>query len=234
MVPDNKKMWHRIRIPFGKTMSAKKGEKVLIEITTYPTDRNRCEGKVIEIIGKADTPETARKSVMLTYGLDEEFPFFVLNEAEEIPSEVVDVSGRRDLRDKIIFTIDGADAKDLDDAVSIEKDEKGNFILGVHIADVTHYVKEGSAINAEAIKRGTSVYLAGSVIPMLPRKLSNGICSLNHGVDRLTLSIEMTVSPDGEIIGHDIFEAVINTTHRMTYDDVFEILNGNKSLGLPG
>ncbi len=231
-IPDNKKIWQRIKIPYGKTMGGKRGQKVVIELTTYPTTTKFAEGKVIEILGKADTPETARKSVMISYGLPESFPEKVLREAQQIPDEVsVDaISKRRDLRDKIIFTIDGADAKDLDDAVSLEKDENGNFVLGVHIADVTHYVKEGSAINAEAIKRGTSVYLAGSVIPMLPRKLSNGICSLNHGVDRLTISVEMTVNPQGEIIAHDIFESVINTTERMTYDDVFAILSGDEKL----
>ncbi len=234
VVPDNKKLWHRIRIPFGKTLGAKKGEKVVAEITTYPGERKPCEGKILEVIGKADTPETARKSVMFTYGLPEEFPQNVLIEAESMPQTVSvhAISTRRDLRDKIIITIDGADAKDLDDAVSLEKDEKGNFVLGVHIADVTHYVKEGSAINAEALKRGTSVYLAGSVIPMLPKKLSNGICSLNHGVDRLTLSVEMTVNSKGEIIGHDIFESVINTTERMTYDDVYALLDGNEDLAI--
>lgn len=231
-VPDNKKIWHRIRIPYGRNMGAKKGQKVVVDIISYPTAKKHAEGKVTEILGKADTPETARKSVMITCGLPEEFPENVLKEAESIPETVLDsaLKGRRDLRDKIIFTIDGADAKDLDDAVSLEKDEDGNFVLGVHIADVTHYVKEGSAINAEAIKRGTSVYLAGSVIPMLPKKLSNGICSLNHGVDRLTLSVEMKVNPDGEIIDHDIFESVINTTQRMTYEDVCLILNGDKDL----
>lgn len=231
-IPDNKKISQFIKIPFGKSMGAKKGQKVVVEITTYPSNDKFAEGKVIEIIGKADTPETARKSVMLTYGLPEEFPLNVLKEAESIP-EVVSKDmtfGRRDLRDAITFTIDGADAKDLDDAVSIEKDENGNFILGVHIADVTHYVKEGSAINAEAIKRGTSVYLAGSVIPMLPKKLSNGICSLNPCVDRLTLSVQMRINSKGEIVDNEIFESVINTTERMTYDDVSLILEGDSEL----
>ena len=231
-IPDNKKISYSIKIPFGKSMGAKKGEKVLVEITSYPTKEKFAEGKIIEVLGKADTPETARKSVVLTYGLPEEFPINVQKEIETIPDSVDEkaIIGRRDLRDKITFTIDGADAKDLDDAVSIEKDENGNFILGVHIADVTHYVKEGSAINAEAIKRGTSIYLAGSVIPMLPQKLSNGICSLNYGTDRLTLSVQMTINLDGEIIDHDIFESVINTTERMTYDDVTLILDGDEKL----
>ncbi len=231
-VADNKKICHRIRIPFGKMLEARKGDKVVVEITSYPTGSRPAEGKVRDVLGKADTPETARKSVMVTYGLPEDFSKAVFHEAEQISDNVeeTELNKRRDLRDKIIFTIDGADAKDLDDAVSVEKDDKGNFVLGVHIADVTHYVKEGSAINAEAIKRGTSVYLAGSVIPMLPKKLSNGICSLNHGVDRLTLSVEMTVNQKGEIIAHDIFESVINTTERMTYDDVTAILDGDKKL----
>ena len=231
-VPDNRKIWHRIRIPYGRNMGAKKGQKAVVEIISYPTASKYAEGKVSEILGKADTPETARKSVMITYGLPEDFPENVLKEAEKVPDYVQNdaIIGRRDLRDKIIFTIDGADAKDLDDAISLEKDINGNFILGVHIADVTHYVKEGSAINNEAIKRGTSVYLAGSVIPMLPRKLSNGICSLNYGVDRLTLSAEMVINRNGEIISHDIFESVINTTERMTYDDVYSLLNGDKKL----
>lgn len=231
-VPDNKKIWHRIKIPFGKTKSAKKGDKVVVEIISYPTSTKSVEGKVTLVLGRADSPETARKSVMITYGLPECFPDAVKNEVEHIPLAVEEksLSCRRDLRNKVIFTIDGIDAKDLDDAISLEKDSSGNFVLGVHIADVTHYVKEGSSINAEAIKRGTSVYLAGSVIPMLPRELSNGICSLNHGVDRLTLSVEMTITPEGDIISHDIFESVINTTERMNYDDVYAILNGDTEL----
>ena len=231
-IPDNKKIWHRIRIPFGKNLGARKGQKVVVKVNIYPTQSKHAEGEVVQVLGKADTPETARKSVMVTYGLPENFPENVLNEAEKILQTVTEklISDRRDLRDKIIFTIDGADAKDLDDAISLEKDENDNFVLGVHIADVTHYVKEGSAINAEAIKRGTSVYLAGSVIPMLPKKLSNGICSLNHGVDRLTLSVQMTIDKNGEIISHEIFESVINTTERMTYDDVYEIIKGDNEL----
>lgn len=231
-IPDNKKLSDNIKIPFGNTLNAKRGDKVIVNLTSYPTENKHAQGEVIQVIGKADTPETARKSVIFTYGLEESFSNKVMAEAENISDKVSkdDLNGRRDLTDKIIFTIDGKDAKDLDDAVSIEKDEKGNFILGVHIADVTHYVKKGGEIDKEALKRGTSVYLAGSVIPMLPKKLSNGICSLNENVLRLTLSVEMTIDSQGEITSHDIFESFIKTKHRMNYDDVYEILNGNKEL----
>ena len=171
-------------------------------------------------------------AVLRTFGIPEKFPEDVMAEAKKAPKTVPekDLAGRRDLRDELIITIDGADARDLDDAVTVKKDADGNFILGVHIADVSHYVRPGMATDNEAIERGTSVYLAGGVIPMLPPALSNGICSLNEAQDRLTLSCEMTFSPKGKLISHDIFESVIKTAHRMTYSDVTKILEGDKKL----
>lgn len=166
------------------------------------------------------------------FNLTEEFTLDVVDELDEIKSKVTekDLKGRRDLRNMNIFTIDGEDAKDLDDAVSIESLPNGNYSLGVHIADVNHYVKEGSAIDREAQHRGTSVYLVDKVIPMLPRKLSNGICSLNPDVDRLTLSVFMEINDMGNVLNYDICESVIRSKHRMTYTKVTAMLNGDKDL----
>lgn len=168
---------------------------------------------------------------MVAHGIPTAFPDEVLAEADQVPETIAesDLVGRRDLRDQLIVTIDGEDAKDLDDAVTVQKLANGNFFLGVHIADVSYYVTEGSQLDMEAYERGTSVYLTDRVVPMIPQRLSNGICSLNPHVPRLTMSCEMEITPEGEVISHEIFQSVIQTTERMTYTAVNEILEEQKS-----
>ena len=182
-----------------------------------------------KIIGHKDDPDIEIESIAAKYGFVKEFPQEVMDEVAKIPDKVLpeEIEGRIDLRDEIIFTIDGKDTKDMDDAVSLKKDDKGNYILGVHIADVSHYVKEDSALFKEALKRGTSAYLIDSVIPMLPHELSNGICSLNPNVDRLTKTAQMTITPEGKIIDYEIFDSVIKSRKKMTYEDVNQILERN-------
>ncbi len=231
-IPDNKRIWQKIQINPAHTLGAQNGQKVMVEITRYPKENKDSEGRVTEILGWANDPATSMLCVMRTFGLPENFSDEVKSELDSIPTEVSEESlkNRRDMRGDTIITIDGEDARDLDDAVSVKMLENGNYLLGVHIADVTHYVKKGTEIFDEAMERGTSVYLAGGVIPMLPPKLSNGICSLNENVTRLTLSIDMEITPKGEIISHDIYKGVIKTRHRMTYTDVAKILKGNRKL----
>ncbi|MBR2471127.1 MAG: ribonuclease R [Clostridia bacterium] len=230
--PDNKKIYQYIKIHPAHTQGAEKGQKAVVKITAFPKDNKDAVGEVVEILGWVNSPETTMLAVLRTFGIPEKFPEEVMAEAKKAPKTVPkkDLAGRRDLRNELIITIDGEDARDLDDAVTVKRDSDGNFILGVHIADVSHYVRPGMAIDNEAVERGTSVYLAGGVIPMLPPALSNGICSLNENQDRLTLSCEMTFSPKGKLISHDIFESVIKTAHRMTYTDVTKILEGDKKL----
>ena len=197
------------------------GHKVVVELTSYGQEHAKPEGKIVEIIGHVNDPGADILSIVKDYDLPTEFPEKVLNQAVRVGKDVseADCAGRLDLRDWQMVTIDGEDAKDLDDAVSLTmKDE--NYQLGVHIADVTNYVQEKSALDREALKRGTSVYLADRVIPMLPHVLSNGICSLNAGEDRLALSCIMTVSPKGEVIDHQIAETVIRVDKRMSYTGV--------------
>ncbi|KXZ40249.1 ribonuclease R [Alkalithermobacter thermoalcaliphilus JW-YL-7 = DSM 7308] len=226
VVPDNKRFGMDIYIPKDLSMNAQDGYKVVCEITQWPKKGRNPEGKIIEILGKKDEKGVDILSIIRQHDLPEEFPIKVLAEVdridENIPNE--EIKRRLDLRDKVIFTIDGADAKDLDDAVSIDILENGNYKLGVHIADVTHYVKENSKLDKEALKRGTSVYLVDRVIPMLPKKLSNGVCSLNPNVDRLTLSIFMEIDKSGNVVDYDIAETVINSKARMVYTDVSDIL----------
>src|SRR5699024_4971951 len=188
--------------------------------------RKNAEGEFIEILGHENDPGIDILSIIYKHGIKMEFPENVLTETERVAETVSEeeMAGRRDLRDKQIVTIDGADAKDLDDAVRVEKLDNGNYLLGVYIADVSYYVKENAAIDQEAYERGTSVYLVDRVIPMLPHRLSNGICSLNKGVDRLAMACEMEVNPSGEVVQHEVFEAVIRTDERMTYDAVNNIL----------
>lgn len=228
VVPDDVKIHQDIFIAKNNIKKAKNGQKVVVEITKWPNDKKNPEGKVIEVLGYKDEVGVDIMSIIRNYNLPEEFPKKVDEFANSIPSEVtsLDIQGRRDLRNMKIVTIDGEDAKDLDDAISIEKLPNGNFKLGVHIADVTHYVKENNSLDKEAFNRGTSVYLVDRVIPMLPKKLSNGICSLNPNVDRLTLTCMMTIDENGKVIEHEVFESVINTCERMTYTDVTKILKG--------
>ena len=223
--PDNPRINMDIFVPMERSKGAVTGHKVVVELTSYGGKGKKPEGKVIEIIGHENDPGTDIMSLVRAYGLPVEFPEKVLNQAERVAKDVTsaDMAGRMDLRDWQTVTIDGEDAKDLDDAVTLTRD--GNFWqLGVHIADVTNYVQEHSALDVEALKRGTSVYLVDRVIPMLPHTLSNGICSLNQGEDRLTLSCIMKIDAKGNIVDHRIAESVINVDRRMSYTDVNKII----------
>lgn len=226
VVADDKKIAKDIFISRENTKGAVTGHKVVVEITDYGEDRRNPEGKVIEILGHINDPGVDILSVIRRYELAVEFPEEVYAEIEHLGTEVAeaDKKGREDLRDLLTIAIDGADAKDLDDAVSLKRLGNGNFELGVHIADVSHYVRENTALDKEAYARGTSVYLVDRVIPMLPHKLSNGICSLNPHVDRLALSCLMEVNGRGEVVSHRILESIINSDYRMTYTAVREIL----------
>src|SRR5690625_5193962 len=226
VIPDDTRIAHDVFIPKGNANGAITGHKVIVDIVTYPEGRKSAEGEVVQILGHKNDPGIDILSIIYKHGIKIDFPDEVLQAVAEIPDHVTDkdMEGRRDLRDKTIVTIDGADAKDLDDAIRVEKLDNGNFLLGVYISDVSYYVTENCVIYQEALERGTSVYLVDRVIPMLPHKLSNGICSLNRGEDRLTLSCEMEITPKGQVVNHEIFEAVINTTERMTYEDVNKIL----------
>ena len=223
--PDNQRYLKDIYIPAGKELGAMNGHKVVVRLTSYGGEHMKPEGEIIQIIGHINDPGTDILSVVMDAGIPSEFPEKVLNQAVRVGKDVseADRAGRKDLRDWLMVTIDGEDAKDLDDAVSL-KMEGSNYILGVHIADVTNYVQENSALDREAFERGTSVYLADRVIPMLPHKLSNGICSLNAGEDRLALSCIMTFDQAGEMIDHEIAETVIHVDKRMSYNGVAEIL----------
>ena len=226
VVPDDRRIYQDIFVSKDDFGDAKEGHKVVIEITKWPEGRRNPEGKVIEILGHKNDAGTDILSIIRSHNLPEEFPAEVEIQASKIPDEVrsEQISNRRDLRNKIIITIDGEDAKDLDDAVSLEVLENGNYSLGVHIADVSQYVFESSPLDNEALKRGTSVYLVDRVIPMLPKKLSNGICSLNPQVDRLTLSCSMEINEKGNVVKYEIYESIIRTKERMTYGNVNKIL----------
>jgi len=225
VVPDNAKLPQDIFVPKERSKGAMSGHKVVVEITDYGTDRRSPEGKVIEILGHINDPGVDIMSIVRGYELPVEFSEKIMNQVERVSQEVseADRAGRRDLRDVTMVTIDGEDAKDLDDAVSVSFDGE-KYHLGVHIADVTNYVQENSALDREALKRGTSVYLVDRVIPMLPHALSNGICSLNEGVDRLALSCLMTVNLQGEITDYEICESVIRVNRRMSYTVVKKLL----------
>lgn len=227
--PDNQRYLNDIYIPSGKEMGAMTGHKVVVELTSYGGEHAKPEGRIIEIIGHINDPGTDILSIVMDYGIRTEFPEKVLNQAVRVGKEVseADCAGRKDLRDWQMVTIDGEDAKDLDDAVSLTM-EGENYVLGVHIADVTNYVQERSALDREALERGTSVYLADRVIPMLPQKLSNGICSLNAGENRLALSCIMKISKTGEIVDHEIAETVICVDQRMSYSGVQKILQSDE------
>ena len=226
VIPDDKKITNDIYIPKTARNGAVEGHKVVVKLTSYPEGRVSAEGEIIEILGHKNDPGVDILSIIYNNGLPLEFPADVLQQAHDTPETIAesDLENRRDLRDQVIVTIDGADAKDLDDAVTVTKLENGNYHLGVHIADVSHYVTEGSPIDREAYERGTSVYLVDRVIPMIPHRLSNGICSLNPKVDRLTLSCDMEIDSSGQVVKHEIFQSVIKTTERMTYSDVNKIL----------
>lgn len=225
VIPDNKSFKQDIFIAAADTRGAMDGHKVVVEIVTPATADRRPEGKITEILGHINDPGVDILSLTRAYDLPERFPDKVMAQAERIPEEIseADMEGRRDLRSLKMVTIDSESAKDLDDAVSLYK-EDGYYKLGVHIADVSNYVQEHSALDKEALKRGTSVYLVDRVIPMLPHRLCNGICSLNEAVDRLALSCLMTIDAKGNVVDHEIVESVICTNHRMTYTAVNKVI----------
>lgn len=226
VVPDEKRVAQDIFVPKGMEQGAQNGDKVVVEITRWPEKRRNAEGKVVEIIGRKGEAGIDIESIIWKFSLPREFPRDVMQEVGKIAPEVkpADIEGREDLRNLLMVTIDGEDAKDLDDAVSLEILPNGNYMLGVHIADVGHYVTYGSALDKEAYQRATSVYLVDRAIPMLPRELSNGICSLNPQVDRLTQSVFMEIDPTGKVLNNRVVESVINTNERMTYTNVKKIL----------
>lgn len=229
VVADDKRISQDIYIPKSERNGAKTGQIVIVEITEWPDKRRNPEGRIAEILGNKGEKGIDILTIIKKYGLPEEFPGDVEDFADRIPDSIPEgeYSRREDLRNLRMVTIDGEDAKDLDDAVSIEKLDNGNYRLGVHIADVSNYVREKNPLDKEALKRGTSVYLIDRVIPMLPKKLSNGICSLNPRVDRLALTCFMEIDRTGKVIDSRIAETVIKTSERMTYNDVTKILKEN-------
>ena len=228
VVPDGKKVDTDVFISKKYTMGARNGQKVLVEITKEPTKERKTEGRIIEIIGNQDDIGIDMLCIIKEFGLPDKFPKEVKNEVKFINNKVdkKDIPNRKDFRDLDIFTIDGEDAKDLDDAISISENEDGTFTLGVHIADVSYYVKDGSSLDKEAVYRGTSVYMLDRVIPMLPFELSNGICSLNAGEDRFTISIIMDIDDTGKVIKSKIFKGIINVKERMSYTKKERIIYG--------
>lgn len=226
VVPDDARIHQDVFIPKSMRGNAKSKDVVVAKITSWPKNRRNPEGKIIEVLGKKEDKGVDILTIIKKHKLPEEFPKEVTEFLDKIPDTVPEDSfkGRRDLRDLKMVTIDGEDAKDLDDAVSVERLSNGNYRLGVHIADVSNYVKENNPLDKEALKRATSVYLIDIVIPMLPKKLSNGICSLNPKIERLAMTCMMEIDSQGKVLNHDIFESVIKTNERMTYTAVTKIL----------
>lgn len=230
VVPVDRKHNEDIYIPKKAFSGAKNGDIVVAAITGYPDRKNSAEGKIMGILARAGEPGGDIKAIIRQRGLFFTFPSKAAAQAKAISKAGVgeqDMAGRRDLRGENIITIDGADSKDFDDAVSVKRLANGNFLLGVHIADVSHYIGEDSPLDKEALKRGNSVYIINQVVPMLPKELSNGICSLNEGEDRLTLSVDMEITPEGDITEHNIYESVIRSKHRMVYTDVSDIIEND-------
>jgi len=226
VVPDDSSLTYDVYIPAGKLKGAKNDEKVVVKIYKWPENGMNMEGEVVEILGHKNDPGVDILSIIRQHNLPEDFPQEVWREVKTIPQTISEkeIAKRVDLREQLLITIDGEDAKDLDDAVSISRKENGNYLLGVHIADVGYYVKEGSYLDEEAYKRGTSVYLVDRVIPMLPPELSNGICSLNANEDRLAMSAFMEFDSKGNLVSSDIQDTVIRVQERMTYTNVRKIL----------
>ncbi len=226
VIPDDVHLHQDIIIPAGASLGARNKDKVVVEITRWPEARRNPEGQVVQILGQTGEPGVDVLSIIKKYSLEPEFSAAVLQEAEGLSKDFGprELAGRRDLRDWRLVTIDGADARDLDDAVSLEVRPDGNYLLGVHIADVSYYVREGSALDREAFERATSVYFVDRVIPMLPPRLSNDICSLNAGEDRLAMTALMTITPDGAVKAYELFPSIIRVRERMTYDAVRRIL----------
>ena len=230
VVPDDRKVNSDIFISKKNCGKAKNNQKVVAKITKFPQGNKSAEGKIIEILGYQDQAGVDMLSLVKEYDLPYEFPDPVIEEAMAIKQEIAkkDIPYRLDLREKEIFTIDGEDAKDLDDAVAVEKLKNGNYLLNVSIADVSYYVKENSLLDREAIVRGTSIYMLDRVIPMLPKELSNGICSLNQGEDRFAITVLMEIDQNGKVVSSDIQKSIINVTRRMSYKEVQAILNENE------
>lgn len=226
---DDSKFSKPIFVDHAHMHGAVLGHKVVVEIKTF---KPQIKGNIVKVIGHRNDPGVDILSIVHAHDVDIEFPKEVYEQIEKIPDEInfQDISNRVDLRNEVIVTIDGDDAKDLDDAISLKRLNNGNYQLGVHIADVSYYVKEGSPLDKEAIKRGTSIYLVDRVIPMLPHKLSNGICSLNPQVDRYTISCIMEIDSQGNVVNHDIIPSVIHSSYRMTYQNVNKILDGDKNV----
>lgn len=234
VIPDDRKFRKDIFIPAKSLKDAAEGDKVICEIVNWTYQDISPEGKIVEVLGKSGDVKTEFRALIRKYGLNKIFPKRVreevkgLEEAGSFKISASEIKKRIDLRDEVIFTIDPADAKDFDDAVSIDVNEKGNYLLGVHIADVSHYVKEESELDSEAFKRGTSSYLMNDVVPMLPETLSNDICSLKEGVERLTFSVFMEISPKGDVLNFNIGKSVIKSKKRFSYKRVQEILDGQE------
>ena len=229
IIPDDKKLDIQLEIDRDKSHGAVDGHKVVVKILRNIT-KNRYKGEVVRIIGHKNDPGVDILSIVCKYEINDTFPEEVIEELDSIPEEVreQDKKGRKDLTDVTIFTIDGDDTKDIDDAISVEKLKNGNYKLGVHIADVSYYVKEGSPLDKEAMDRGTSVYLVDRVIPMLPHKLSNGICSLNPGVERLAISCVMEIDNNGKTVDYEIFPSIIKSRLQMTYKKVNQVIEKNE------
>lgn len=226
VIPDDKKFDSDVYVPFNLCMNAKPGDKVVAEITSYPRDK-MVGGKIVEILGESGDFYTEELSIIRSYGLTEEFSQEAEKQAEKVSLQPVLPDGRKDFRNLLTVTIDGEDTRDIDDAVSLERDGE-NYVLGVHIADVSHYVKLNTKLDREAYERGTSVYFPDMVLPMLPRALSNGACSLNEGEDRYAMSCIMTFDKTGKKLGYEIYQSIIRSDHRMTYTAVTAILDGDE------
>ena len=231
VVPDHKSYETDIFIPKSKFNKAKNNQKVVVKINKKEERGRKAEGEIIEILGSLNKSGVDMISLIKEHNLPYEFPIQVIKEAKKCGTTIdeKEIKNRVDLRENVIFTIDGEDAKDLDDAVGIKKLENGNYKLDVHIADVSFYVKEGSFLDSEAQIRGTSVYMLNTVIPMLPKELSNGICSLNQGEDRFAITCSMEINNKGKVVSNEVFKSVIRVTRRMNYKNVQKILDKSKN-----
>ena len=230
VIPDDKKIGKDIFISKSNFNKAKDNQKVVCEITKYPQKNRKAEGKIIEILGFADESGVDMLSIIKQFNLENEFPKEVIKEAKSVSKEKITSKGRVDFRDKEIFTIDSEDAKDLDDAVGVDKNDDGTYTLYVHIADVSHYVKSGGMLDKEAVIRGTSVYMLDRVIPMFPKELSNGVCSLNQHEDRYALSVIMRIDKKGKVIDSNIVKSIINVTKRMNYHNVYALIEKENAI----
>ena len=232
VTPDDKRIGQDVYVMKRHFNNAKDGQKVVVEITEWPQNNRKAEGKVTEVLGNLGDVGLEILSIIKQNDLPLTFPEEVLDASYKVPKTIKksELNGRRDLRDRTVVTVDGEDAKDLDDAVYVEKLNSNEYLLGVYIADVSYYVTENSVLDREARARGTSVYLVDRVLPMLPERLSNGICSLNAGEDRLSMACEMHINGEGKVLNYEIFPAVINVRHRLSYNIVRAMLAGDAEL----